>query len=130
MLSDSSSSVLTTPLVDVSALSLALADFARARDWDQYHSPKNLVMALTGEIGELSEIFQWLTEAASRTVATDPETASAVREEIADIVLYLVRLSDVLGIDLNQAVSDKLKKNAINYPIDKARGSSRKYNQL
>lgn len=119
-----------SPLIDVKGLSKALAAFAAERDWDQYHSPKNLAMALTGEVGELSEIFQWLTEEASKSVATNPDTATAVREELADVTLYLVRLASVLGVDLNEAVTQKLLKNAAKYPVDKAHGSHKKYDKL
>lgn len=117
-------------LVDVQGLAQALAEFARERDWDQFHSPKNLVMALTGEVGELSEVFQWMTEEASTGAATDPKTAQAVRDEMADVLLYLVRLADVLGVDLNAAVQAKLRTNATKYPADKARGSSAKYTEM
>lgn len=104
------------PLIDVSALEDALQVFADERDWNPYHSPKNLAMALTGEVGELVEIFQWLTEDESRHVMRDSASAQAVRDEVADVLLYLVRLSSVLGIDLNAAVVDKLRANAQRYP--------------
>lgn len=117
-------------LIDVKGLSEALAAFSAERDWDQYHSPKNLVMALTGEVGELTEVFQWLSEAQSKSVATNPDTATAVREELADVTLYLVRLASVLGVDLNEAVTLKLQKNALKYPVDKARGTHKKYDKL
>ena len=122
--------VASVPLVDVKGLSEALATFAAERDWDQFHSPKNLVMALTGEVGELSEVFQWLTEEASKSVATNPDTATAVREELADVTLYLVRLASVLGVDLNEAVTQKLQKNEVRYPVHKAHGSHKKYDKL
>ncbi|SNT84012.1 nucleotide pyrophosphohydrolase [Stenotrophomonas sp. CC120222-04] len=118
------------PLVEVRGAAQALREFAEARDWAQFHSPKNLVMALSGEVGELNEIFQWMTEADSFKAATSEATASAVRDEIADIALYLIRLSDVLGIDLNEAVSSKLATNAAKYPVDLSRGVSTKYNKL
>jgi len=111
-------------------LARALATFARERDWEQFHSPKNLVMALTGEVGELSELFQWLTERESSAVSTDPTRAQAVRDELADVLLYLVRLADVLGVDLNAAAVHKLAANAARYPVAKARGSSRKYSEI
>ena len=117
-------------LVDVDGLARALAEFARDRDWDQFHSPKNLVMALTGEVGELSEVFQWMTEEASKGAATNPKTAQAVRDEMADVLLYLVRLADVLGVDLNEAAQAKIKTNGNKYPADKARGSSAKYTEM
>ncbi len=114
------------PLIDVSALEDALQVFADERDWNPYHSPKNLAMALTGEVGELVEIFQWLTEDESRHVMRDPASAQAVRDEVADVLLYLVRLSSVLGIDLNAAVVDKLRANAQRYPKGTATPKSRR----
>ena len=117
-------------LVDVGPLAAALAAFARDRDWEQFHSPKNLVMALTGEVGELAEVFQWLSEDASRVAAKDPKTAQAVRDEMADVLLYLVRLADVLGVDLNEAARAKLQINGMKYPADKARGRSAKYTEM
>jgi dCTP diphosphatase len=103
-------------LIDVSGLEAALQRFADERDWHQYHSPKNLAMALTGEVGELVELFQWLTEEQSKTVAQESHSARAVRDELADVLLYLVRLSSVLGVDLNEAVTHKLLTNARKYP--------------
>jgi dCTP diphosphatase len=105
-----------------------LREFAAARDWDQFHSPKNLAMALAAEAGELLEVFQWLSEAQSRSL--DAAAAAAASEEVADVLLYLIRLSDTLGIDLMAAAKRKLVANAEKYPIDKARGSSRKYTEL
>ena len=96
-----------------------LRAFVEARDWSQFHSPKNLVMALTGEVGELNEIFQWMTDQEAREAGWSPVTAEHVGEELADVLLYLVRLSSVLGVDLNAAVVDKLAKNAIKYPAGK-----------
>lgn len=118
------------PLVEVRGAAQALREFAEARDWAQFHSPKNLVMALSGEVGELNEIFQWMTDADSFKAASSEATANAVRDEIADVALYLIRLSDVLGIDLNEAVSSKLVMNAAKYPVDLSRGVSTKYNKL
>ena len=102
-----------------------LRAFAEARDWDQFHSPKNLSMALMVEAAELMEHFQWLTEAQSAALPADDR--QAVGEELADILLYLVRLSDRLGIDLFNAAQHKLEKNALKYPADQVRGSARKY---
>jgi len=118
------------PLVEVRGAAQALREFAEARDWAQFHSPKNLVMTLSGEVGELNEIFQWMTEADSFKAATSEATADAIRDEVADVALYLIRLSDVLGIDLNEAVSSKLATNAAKYPVDLSRGVSTKYNKL
>ena len=105
-----------------------LRNFAAARDWGQFHSPKNLVMALSAEAGELLEVFQWLTEEQSRSLA--PEAQAAASEEIADVLLYLIRLGDQLGIDPVAAAQRKLVANAQKYPADKARGSSKKYTEL
>ena len=118
------------PLLNVDGISAALAQFAADRAWDQFHSPKNLVMALSGEVGELTALFQWLSEDASRNAATDPSTAIAVRDELADVTLYLVRLAAVLSVDLNAAVEQKLRKNAEKYPVQKAHGNHKKYDQL
>lgn len=118
------------PLVNVKALGEALETFARERDWVQFHSPKNLVMALSGEVGELTEIFQWMTEAQSHTAAQQPETAQSVKEELADVLLYLVRLSSVLGVDLDEAAREKLAVNAAKYPVDRAKGNSKKYDKI
>ncbi|OGA03372.1 MAG: nucleotide pyrophosphohydrolase [Betaproteobacteria bacterium RIFCSPLOWO2_02_FULL_62_17] len=103
-------------LIDTAGLQSAIEDFARPRSWDQFHSPKNLAMALTGEVGELVEIFQWLTEAQSREAMQDPARAMHIQEELADVTIYLVRLAGVLGVDLDAAVKDKLAKNARKYP--------------
>ena len=118
------------PLVDIQPLAKELKVFANERDWDKFHSPKNLVMALSGEVGELTEIFQWLSEDASRLAGKDPTTADKVKEELADVLMYLVRLADVLDIDLNDAATLKLQLNAEKSPIEKARGSSKKYTEL
>jgi NTP pyrophosphatase (non-canonical NTP hydrolase) len=113
---------------DLSALRTALRQFAAERDWDQYHCPKNLAIAVSVEAGELLELFQWLSESASHSLS--PDHVAKVREEMADVLLYLIRLADRLNIDLIAAARDKLAVNAKKYPIDKARGSSRKYTEL
>jgi dCTP diphosphatase len=113
---------------DLQALRAQLRDFSAARDWEQFHSPKNLAMALAGEAGEMLEIFQWLTEAQSR--ALDPRAHAAARDEVADILLYLVRLADQLGIDPLVEAQRKLGENEKKYPADKARGNARKYTDL
>ena len=100
--------------------------FADERDWGQFHTPKNLTMALAGEVGELIEHFQWLTPAQSGEVMADPGTARAVEDELADVLIYLVRLADVLGVDLLDAARAKLAENAKRYPADQARGSAAK----
>ena len=106
-------------------LAARLAEFARARDWDQFHAPKNLAMALAGEVGELLEHFQWLSEQESANLPA--EVKEAVALEMADVLLYLVRLADKLNIDLGAAAVRKIGLNAIKYPVEQFRGSSRKY---
>ena len=118
------------PLIDARGLAAKLEAFAVDRNWGQFHSPKNLVMALTGELGELSELFQWMTEEESRKACEDPATALKVEQELADVLLYLVRLADVLGVDLNRAASQKLALNAEKYPTGRAYGSNKKYDEL
>ncbi|UVL70443.1 nucleotide pyrophosphohydrolase [Pseudomonas protegens] len=120
----------TEALIDTHRLATALQRFADDRDWQQFHSPKNLLLALTGETGELCEIFQWMSEADAKDAAMRPETAQAVKDELADVLMYLVRLSTVLGVDLNEAVTNKLALNGQKYPVDKAKSTSKKYDQL
>lgn len=105
-----------------------LRAFAAERDWQQFHAPKNLAMALSVEVAELLEHFQWLSEEASRRLPATEH--NEVREELADVLLYLVRLADELGVDLAAAARDKIALNARKYPVDKARGSSRKSTDL
>lgn len=102
--------------------------FAKDRDWQQFHSPKNLASALVVEAGELLEHFQWLTEAQSH--ALSPEKRDAVGAEIADVLLYLIQLANAVGIDPIAAAQAKLAVNAQKYPVDLARGSSKKYDEL
>lgn len=104
-----------------------LRQFASERDWDRFHTPKNLAMALTGEAGELAAEFQWLTETESQNL--DPARMARVQQEAADVLLYLVRLADKLQFDLLQAAHEKIEHNARNYPADQVRGSARKYNE-
>jgi len=101
-----------------------LRAFAAARDWEQFHSPKNLAMAMIVEAGELLEHFQWLTE--PQSLALDAHTRAEVEQEIADVLLYLVRLADRLDIDLLQAATRKIALNEQKYPAERYRGSARK----
>ena len=101
--------------------------FAAERDWEQFHSPKNLAMALSVEVAELVEHFQWLTEAESG--ALDARRLEQVRLERADVFIYLLRISDRLGIDLLKAAADKIVLNEPKYPADRVRGSARKYDE-
>ena len=103
------------------------AAFARKRDWDQFHTPRNVLLALVGEVGELAEIFQWKGDVARGLPAfTDAEKVH-VGEELSDVLVYLVRLADVCGVDLDAAVTRKMDRNAEKYPADRCYGSSAKY---
>jgi dCTP diphosphatase len=106
----------------------SLRVFAAERDWDQFHSPKNLASALTVEAAELLEQFQWLTEAQSRTLSE--ELRANVADEIADVFLYLIRLADKVNVDLLSAARTKMARNAAKYPLDKARGTAKKYTEF
>ncbi|MGO9595243.1 MAG: nucleotide pyrophosphohydrolase [Steroidobacteraceae bacterium] len=112
-------------LASLEQLRAALRQFASDRDWDQFHSPKNLAIALSVEAAELLEHFQWTLEPDPAGLTREQHTK--VREEIADVLLYLIRLADKLDIDLLAAATDKIRVNAVKYPVEKARGSSKKY---
>lgn len=105
-----------------------LRDFAVERDWEQYHSPKNLAMALSVEVAELVEHFQWLTQAES--YALSPDKRAGIRDEIGDVLIYLTNLADKLDIDPVQAALEKIEKNRVNYPVSKAKGKALKYRDL
>jgi dCTP diphosphatase len=106
----------------------ALRAFAAARDWERFHAPKNLAMALSVEAAELLEVFQWMPDADSREL--EPAAREAASQEIADVLLYLIQLSDALGVDPIAAAERKMVANAEKYPVDKARGTSRKSTEL
>lgn len=116
-------------IIDLDQLKKRLAEFAEVREWGKFHSPKNLSMAMAGEVGELLEIFQWHTEEESRGVKYDPLTKEKVSHELADIILYLTRIADQLNINLNEAVLNKLEINNNRYPIAKVKGSAKKYTE-
>jgi len=107
------------------ALRDKLRKFVAERDWDQFHSPKNLASALSVEAAELLEHFQWLTE--TESLRLPPEKLAQVRDEMADVLVYLVRLADKLEVDLLDAAAQKMAKNAKKYPADQVRGSMKKY---
>lgn len=107
-------------------LAVRLREFAAARDWEQFHTPKNLAMALAGEVGELLAELQWLTPEEAARVMADPEAAARMRSELADVTIYLVRLASVLGVDLIEAAQAKLAESDSRYPADSYRGSARK----
>jgi dCTP diphosphatase len=110
------------------SLTQALRRFSAERDWEQFHSPKNLAAALTVEAAELLEHFQWLTEEQSRHLDEDKKTA--VAEELADVLLYLLQLADKLQVDLPAAAERKLALNAVKYPAAQVRGTSKKYSEF
>jgi NTP pyrophosphatase (non-canonical NTP hydrolase) len=110
---------------DLTSLRDLLRQFADERDWDKFHTPKNLATALSVEASELLEPFQWLTSGDKREL--DERKQAAVRQEMADVLLYLVRLADKLDVDLYQACLEKMDINRLKYPAEKVRGDSRKY---
>lgn len=114
---------MTGPL-DLKKVAAFLREFAAERDWEQFHTPKNLSMALAGEAGELLEIFQWLTPEQSANL--DSATREHVGEELVDILQYVVRIADVLEINLGEAFEAKFERNEQRYPADEVRGSAEK----
>lgn len=104
-----------------------LAEFAAQRDWEQFHSPKNLAMALIGEAAEVIEHFQWLTQAQSNDLS--PEKLKAVSHELADVFIYLIRIADKLNIDLISAAQEKICINELRYPVEKVKGDARRANE-
>ncbi len=113
---------------DLDSIKQQLRQFAKERDWDQFHSPKNFSMALIVECAELVEHFQWLSDEQSKHLSA--KTLDEVSLEMADIMIYLIRLADKLDVDLLQSVERKIELNAIKYPIEKSKGIAKKYNQL
>jgi len=116
--------------LDLDNLMKQIKTFSEERDWDQFHSVKNLSMALSVESSELVEIFQWLTEEQSNNAKNDPKIKMKASEEVADIFIYLLRVVGKLEIDLDDAVRAKLIKNAEKYPVELAKGSAKKYIDL
>jgi len=106
----------------IDALRQLVAQFVAERDWQKFHSPKNLAMALAIEAAELMEHFQWITPAASRTICQERDRKTAVAEEMADVLCYLLALADELDIDLDESLRQKMVKNAAKYPVEEYRG--------
>jgi NTP pyrophosphatase (non-canonical NTP hydrolase) len=116
--------------MDIEDLQKKIREFVEERDWEKYHTPKNLVMALSGEVGELTEIFQWLSPEESSQIMSDEKKAIQIRHELADIFVYLLRLSEKLNVSFPEAVKEKLEINQIKYPVALSKGSAKKYTDL
>ncbi|WPU66881.1 nucleotide pyrophosphohydrolase [Peredibacter starrii] len=116
--------------IDLPKIQQIVKQFAEERDWDKFHSVKNLSMALTVESSELMEIFQWLTEDESNRAHLDPKLKTKIEDEVADVFIYLLRIVGKTDMDLEQAILNKMQKNIEKYPVDKARGNSKKYTDL
>ena len=115
--------------MDLAQIQSELELFASERDWDQFHSVRNLAFALVGEVGELAELFQWIDDS-KVSAFLDEGGRERLGEELADVLFYLVRLADKAGVDIDQAVREKLASNAVKYPVDKSHGVSTKYTDL
>ncbi len=115
---------------EIEDLTAAVRAFADARDWAQFHTIRNLVLALTGEVGELAAEIQWIPDEAIAAAVNHPAKQAAVESEIADVAIYVLRLADVLGINLAEAIPRKLHLNEQRYPVEQARGNARKYTEL
>lgn len=116
--------------LNVGALLKLQREFVKQRKWEKFHTPKNLSMALAGEAAELMELFQWLTEKESRDIMQHRAKAQAVADELADVFYYLLRIADVLGVDLESAFQKKMAHNRSKYPVKLARGNAKKYSEL
>ena len=118
---------LSTTVAEIKTRVLA---FARERDWEQFHAPKNLSMALAAEAGELMEHFLWATPEASRSIANDAAKRKKIEEELADVVIYALEFANVTGLDVAAAIEAKMAANAKKYPVEKATGRAEKYTEL
>lgn len=115
--------------MDVARIQAQLAHFAGEREWERFHSPKNLAMALSGEVGELVSLFQWLSEDESRNIDSNSAALSRIREEMADVFIYLLRLADTLNVNIEQIVDAKMATNAAKYPVSLSKGNAIKYSE-
>ena len=121
---------LTDSATTVAELKSRLLAFVRERDWEQFHAPKNLSMALAAEAGELMEHFLWATPEQSKAIATEPAKRAKIAEELADVVIYALEFANITGLDVAAAIEAKMAANAKKYPVEKARGRSEKYTEL
>lgn len=115
--------------MNVENIQQKIREFVAERDWDKYHTPKNVAIALSVEAAELLEIFQWMSDSEANTITQEGRTYEKIREEIADTQIYLLRLADLLKLDLEKAVEDKFQKNTDKYPVEKAKGNFVKYSE-
>jgi NTP pyrophosphatase (non-canonical NTP hydrolase) len=107
-----------------------IQQFSEDRDWAQFHTPKNLILAISAEVGELSEVIQWKSDVEIADYLLTPEGKKRISEEIADIAIYLIRLCQQQGLSFVKILDEKIENNAKKYPIEKAKGNARKYNEL
>lgn len=121
---------MTDGVTTVAEIRARVLEFVRERDWEQFHAPKNLSMALAAEAGELMEHFLWSTPEQSRAVAVDPVKRGKIEEEVADVVIYALEFANMTGLDVAAAIERKLALNAQKYPVEKSRGRSEKYTEL
>ena len=121
---------LTDSTATISDLKTHVLAFVRERDWEQFHTPKNLSMALAAEAGELMEHFLWATPEQSRAVANEPAKRGKIADEIADVVIYALEFANATGLDLAAAIEAKMASNAKKYPVEKAKGRAEKYTEL
>jgi dCTP diphosphatase len=121
---------LTDSSTTIADLKTRILAFVREREWEQFHSPKNLSMALAAETGELMEHFLWATPEQSNSLAREPARRSKIADELADVVIYALEFANITGIDVAAAIESKMTANAEKYPVEKARGRSAKYNEL
>lgn len=119
-----------TNQIDLPAIIQDINQFSGERDWDQFHSVKNLAMALNVEAGELMELFQWMKEEDSNRVSENPVLREKLQDEVADVFIYLMRIVSKTGIHLEDSVRNKMKKNALKYPVTLSKGNSRKYTEF
>lgn len=115
--------------MDIKKIQTLLEEFANDRDWNQFHSPKNLIMALSSEVGELNDIFQWLTEEQSKKENISDANLDLTKEELADIMIYLLRLCDKLDVNIEKEVLSKIELNKEKYSIESSKGNALKYNR-
>lgn len=116
--------------LDIQRIQEAQREMVKEREWEKFHTPKNLAVAATVEASELAEVFQWMTDEESLNVVNNPKKMQAIRDEIADVLFYLLRISDILKIDVDKAFWEKFEKSKAKYPVEKSKGNSTKYNEF